>query len=566
MSDTSVMGMKVLVMDADSGAGLEAIQSLGRIGCAVHAYGLRPANLRNRSRFIRRQIELAGSAGGGIRELVDLFQTENYDLVVPATEVSLLAMLSPEIPGEMYQRAVLSPRASIQTALNKQATWGLAQGLGIRVPSSEMVSLDSPPPEAFPVALKPVSSKMNSSGMVRDFFVTIARDLTHWRMALAYTYPGMQVQQQQYISGKGLGVEMLFEHGTPRWVFLHERVHELPLTGGGSSYRVSLPPRDDLVQSATLLLSALEWHGVAMVEFKVTPGGEAYLMEINPRLWGSLALAIDCGVDFPAGLLCLSSGKPLPPQPKYRAGYFTRNIYRDIEWFKANWKADHTDPLLMTKPVVYSVLEWLRPLAGKESWDYFCWSDLGVVLGELAALALEHLRRVVNLVTRSIRRLLLRFVQQPHILRKMRRRQLGKVLLLCFGNICRSPLAAALAAKKFPDVSFSSAGFHSETGRHSPDFVLSAAERLGVDLTEHRSKCVDAKMIDGADLILIMDTRNRELLIESFPDAIEKTLFLGMFLLEPQWEMEDPYADPDSMEKVSSEISCAVERLGKLWR
>jgi protein-tyrosine phosphatase len=148
----------------------------------------------------------------------------------------------------------------------------------------------------------------------------------------------------------------------------------------------------------------------------------------------------------------------------------------------------------------------------------------------------------------------------------MRRRQLGKVLLLCFGNICRSPLAAALAAKKFPDVSFSSAGFHSETGRHSPDFVLSAAERLGVDLTEHRSKCVDAKMIDGADLILIMDTRNRELLIESFPDAIEKTLFLGMFLLEPQWEMEDPYADPDSMEKVSSEISCAVERLGKLWR
>jgi len=58
---------------------------------------------------------------------------------------------------------------------------------------------------------------------------------------------------------------MLFEHGTPRWAFLHERVHELPLTGGGSSYRVSLGLKDDLVKISTSLLSALEWHGVAMV-------------------------------------------------------------------------------------------------------------------------------------------------------------------------------------------------------------------------------------------------------------------------------------------------------------
>jgi len=394
MSDTSIMQMKALVLDADSSAGLETIQSLGRSGCIVDTVDLRSEYSRHRSRFIRRQIKLASKEDEACRELVDLFRAEKYDLVVPTTEVSLLQMLSPEIPDDMYQRAVLPPRESVQTALNKQAVWILAQRLGVRVPSSEIVSSSSPPPQSFPVVLKPVLSKTSRSGVVRDFTVTIARDRNQWRSALGSIDSDVPVQQQQYIVGKGVGVEMLFDHGTRCWAFVHERVHELPLTGGGSSYRASLGLRDDLVQDATLLLSALQWHGVAMVEFKVTPIGDAYLMEINPRLWGSLALGIDCGVNFPVGLLHLATKQPLSPQPKYRTGYFTRNISRDVEWFKANLRADHSNPLLLTKPIISSAFEWLRPLVGNESWDFFCWSDLGVILGELKTVAQQLWRRV----------------------------------------------------------------------------------------------------------------------------------------------------------------------------
>jgi protein-tyrosine-phosphatase/predicted ATP-grasp superfamily ATP-dependent carboligase len=464
----------------------------------------------------------------------------------------------------MYDRAVLPPRSSVQTALDKQAVWDLARRVGARVPSGDLVSEESAPPVDFPVVLKPALSKSTASGVVQEFHVTIARDLTQWQTALASTDQGVPIQQQQYIAGKGLGVEMLFEHGTPRWAFLHERVHELPLTGGGSSYRVSLGLRDDLVESATLLLSALAWHGVAMVEFKVTPSGEAYLMEINPRLWGSLALAIDCGVNFPVGLLCLSVGRPLPPQPKYRTGYYTRNLYRDVEWFKKNLKADHSDPLLLTRPIVSSVLEWFRPLAGKESWDFFCWTDLGVIFGELKTLVQEHGRRVIGAVKRRSRRMYLRHIQQPRILRKVKGRQIGKVLVLCHGNICRSPLAAALAAKRFPNVSFSSAGFYSINERPSPGFVVAAAKQLGVRVDEHRSKCVDAKTIDEAQLVLIMDMRNYEFLKRDFPDALAKTLFLGMLLPNPQLEIKDPYDDPESMPAVASKMSRAVERLDGL--
>jgi protein-tyrosine phosphatase len=152
------------------------------------------------------------------------------------------------------------------------------------------------------------------------------------------------------------------------------------------------------------------------------------------------------------------------------------------------------------------------------------------------------------------------------MVRKLRGRKIDKVLILCYGNICRSPLAAALAARLMPNVSVSSAGFHTKTGRRSPDFVLAAANMLGVDLAEHRSNCVDAKMIGEAELILIMDIRNYDLLKMGFPRALDKTLFLGMLLPSPQLEIKDPYDDPASMPAVASRMECAIEQMSAFLR
>src|SRR5690606_10547094 len=147
------------------------------------------------------------------------------------------------------------------------------------------------------------------------------------------------VQEQEYIDGIGVGVECLYDHGRCVWSFVHERIHELPLTGGGSSYRRSLAAAEKYTRPAHLPLDSLRWHGVAMVEFKLTKEGLLVLMEVNPRLWGSLALPVDCGVDFPLGLLKLAQGKQVPPQAPYKVGYFSRNVESDVMWMKENLRA-----------------------------------------------------------------------------------------------------------------------------------------------------------------------------------------------------------------------------------
>lgn len=565
MNERSLTKKTVLVLDAESAAGLETVQSLGRNGCLVDALTIDCEQARAKSRFIRKHFVAGASDERLISQIIGLFSAERYDLIVPTTEAALLAMLSPAIPDDIYERAVCPSRINVQTALNKEKVWQLAQTLGIKVPLSRLVTLDSLPPETFPVVLKPVLSKKNINGEIRGFRVTIARDLGAWRKALETQVPGMEMQQQQeYIPGRGVGVEVLFDHGIPRWVFMHERLHELPLTGGGSSYRASIPLDKPLVDSAVRLLTALEWHGVAMVEYKIDAKGEAYLIEINPRLWGSLSLAIDCGMDFPLGLLYLASHQPLPPQPKYRVGYYARNVYRDVEWFKHNLKADHSDELLLTRPAFASACEWLRPLLGRESWDFFCWSDLRVVLGEWKKIVAEHWKRLVARVALNIHKLYLAQVQQPKLLRKLSQKKIHRVLVLCHGNICRSPLAARLGTEKFPDVSFASAGFYEECGRRSPGFVVEEAALLGIDLGLHQSKRVDQGMIEDADVIVMMDLRNRNALRREFRAALEKAVLLATCLRRPELEIRDPYDDPSTMHQVASKINEALDGFGKV--
>lgn len=110
--------------------------------------------------------------------------------------------------------------------------------------------------------------------------------------------------------GKGIGVSLLMdEWGECVADFTHERIQEFPLTGGPSTNRKSIHHPKALEWSITLL-KKLGWRGVAMVEWKEDlQTGKLKLLEINPRFWGSLELAIRSGVDFPALYAQLCQGE-----------------------------------------------------------------------------------------------------------------------------------------------------------------------------------------------------------------------------------------------------------------
>lgn len=116
-----------------------------------------------------------------------------------------------------------------------------------------------------------------------------------------------------------------------------------------------------------------------------------------------------------------------------------------------------------------------------------------------------------------------------------------RILALCIGNICRSPLAQALLARELPKLTVWSAGLGALVGQPAdPLSVLVAAEQ-GLDLRAHRAQQVSAWMCQQAELILVMEQAHKAALEQQFPLVRGKVFRLGQL---GNFEIADPYRQP----------------------
>lgn len=136
---------------------------------------------------------------------------------------------------------------------------------------------------------------------------------------------------QEYIQGQGQGVFVACNKGHRVASFAHKRLREKPPSGGVSVLSESTLPDPKMLELSDRLLSEYDWHGVAMIEFKVTDDGTPYLMEINTRFWGSLQLAIDSGVDFPHILYKIATTGEKMVTPEIQTGRRLRWLLGDLD-------------------------------------------------------------------------------------------------------------------------------------------------------------------------------------------------------------------------------------------
>ena len=555
---------RILVLDAESRAGLATVQALGRQGHDVHAGVRGRGSLTESSRWCR---AVHDQPPAFPREqahawLADLDRRFSYSLIIPATEASLLWVRALPEGHRLRALAVVPGDRAIDVALDKERTCALAAELGIPVAPRRLLARGEPPPAAmgFPVVLKPVHSKVAVAGKdLMSMSVAVARDDAERTAALALRLPYADVIEQTWVHGRGVGVEMVFDRGRLVAQFVHERLHEKPLTGGGSTLRRAAAADPALIGHSRRLLEALDWHGVAMVEWRRAADGAISLMEINPRLWGSLPLTIAAGVDIPRGLLAIAAGAPFPAVTSWRVGLTARNLTDDVSWCIANARADHADPLLLTEPVMRSLLGWLRGLSGREHWDGWSPADPNVAAQEVVRLVGSHAARIVRGPLRKWR---LRQIRRRHreLVRRMQAAPVGRVLFLCMGNICRSAFAATAATPRLPGVVVESGGFYRNGGRPTPAHVVQAAAKFGVDLSSWSSQRLTAEQVAATDLIIAMDLANLERLRREFPEAMARATLLGLFRPSGPVEIADPISlSPAATERVLGELNSALD-------
>jgi predicted ATP-grasp superfamily ATP-dependent carboligase len=328
------------VTDGEHRAALATVRSLGHAGYTVHVAASTPKSLAGVSRAARMTVTTPSALDnpvGFVETIATHVAAHGIAVVIPTTEAAALALLA--------ERERLAPAiipmpdlATFRVISDKAAMMQRAAEVGIAAPPQcEVASaLDARRVASdltFPVVLKPARSVAEHDGVRVKLGVRHAANLDEFAKRIdelpAAAYP---LLIQRRIVGPGIGVFLLRWDDETVATFTHRRIREKPPSGGVSVYAESTAPDPALVERAEQLLRACAWRGVAMVELKVDAAtGTPYLMEINGRFWGSLQLAIDSGVDFPALLVARALGRAVSGPRQWPAGVRGRWYWGDVD-------------------------------------------------------------------------------------------------------------------------------------------------------------------------------------------------------------------------------------------
>jgi hypothetical protein len=390
--------LPVLVTEAQALGSIGVIRALGRAGYPVHACSQQPDALGLYSGFAHsrvvcpsyRDLSFLDWLRGYIQDhqIRAIIPSENLLLAI-RTSFTEFSPLLPYCSSESLVYAAMSKADQITACVKSPLTKAAANHL------PPFLLLQEPYGALRPGALEDLglplyikvdgcySRKGEGSTVYPASSVSQARDLL---ASLSADYAKILIEG--HVAGRGAGVFFL------RWgdqllaEFMHLRVHEVPHTGGVSSYRKSWwhqAMRDD----ALTKLKAMDWQGVAMMEYRWDPATDQfYFLEMNGRFWGSLHLALFAGVDFPTLLLDAFHGHL--PSPVTGPSKETRSRYtfpRDLMYVWSTWK----DRKLGWPAKLNSAFEFfllgLNPAVHSDLWfpgdRTLYWRQLGRFLKEL---------------------------------------------------------------------------------------------------------------------------------------------------------------------------------------
>jgi predicted ATP-grasp superfamily ATP-dependent carboligase len=317
---------------------------------------------------------------GFLASLKEAFRTFSPRVYLPSDQEVMVAAKYRDELDEFGIKIPIAPFATLRMLHLKDALQRLAASLGVPTPET-IVPKNLDEVRAFvrefgdPVVVKRLSS---SSG--RGLSYTSREEL------LAADGPaalrGLRFGEflvQEHVGGASYGVSMLFNHGELRAKFTHKRLRERAPRGGVSTLRLSVQNRL-LEEYAESLLRHAGFHGVAMVEFKYDEARkQAWLLEVNPRFWGSLGLAVRSGVDFPYLLYKMALEGDVEPVLDYRSNVQCRWILGDAyTLLRQMGRNGHRPSDSAQAPIerVSDDFDWRDPLPFVGEFAFSAWKSL----------------------------------------------------------------------------------------------------------------------------------------------------------------------------------------------
>jgi predicted ATP-grasp superfamily ATP-dependent carboligase len=344
--------MKILVTNGAYKHTLALVRSLGAAGHEVGVVAHRRAAVSFFSKYCsHRHVVKTTEKRAFVDEILTILRENSYDVLLPVglPQVVWLAERADDI--RQFTKLPLADVEKIKLLENKRATYNLAAKLNIPIPLT-FFPKDRADADICAAQLKPpiVVKHCTKSGDEWLKYAKTSEEAVHFyenmrlleleipkspqyavytegslfdlemdrnvRETLKVSLTSQNILFQEYLTGGGYGFFGLYDKGVFKQGFAHKRIREFPVSGGASCCAESVD-NEQLMSFGKRILEAVNWHGLAMVEFKMDANGQPRLLEVNPKLWGSFDLSVASGVPFAEKWVQLAMHQPIADHQDY---------------------------------------------------------------------------------------------------------------------------------------------------------------------------------------------------------------------------------------------------------
>jgi len=330
-------GKHILIAEGRARQSLPFIRSFKKLGCEVSALCASKLDVSYASRFTDHKI--LGTcdnqkAEETYQQLKSLIESGKYDLVVPTTDFTARLLSEHKNEFSKYTHIASNDWDTFQLAGDKLQTMRICMENGIPCPYtlSEITSLDQVIDSGikYPIVVKPRVGygaigfkRVDSETELKALFEDSSEDLSIFVFQEYIPQTDIQYECAMFM-GENDEVKTALVFSKNRW---------FPIEGGSSTLNITVE-RPDIVESCTKLLKAIHWRGAADIDLIQDPrDNTAKIMEINPRVSGSVKICFDAGVDQARQMLELAYGEPVTEYKTYEVGRRLRCSQTDLLWF-----------------------------------------------------------------------------------------------------------------------------------------------------------------------------------------------------------------------------------------
>ena len=330
--------MTTIVTNAKSRIAYNVVKSLGQKGINVISSDFVPISMSFASRYSKGHFLYPSPFAQDNEKFIDCI-IENISrfkakVLIPVYEETfLVAKYKERLSGLVGM--VVPDYDKILLAHNKDRWENVAQEMKICVPESfDPAEIQKTPAIAgelpYPLFIKP---KQGGGGWGMTL-VSSQKELEQHISQESYCGRSWdRFYLQRKIEGETHCVAMLFNKGGLRAKVAYKQLREYPLKNGQATLRISIDsPRAE--SDLQRFLEHIRWHGICQADFIVESAtGTPYLIDINPRFWGSLAQGIAAGVDFPYMYYRIALDGDVAPVHGFKKGVMSRWVGGDLRAF-----------------------------------------------------------------------------------------------------------------------------------------------------------------------------------------------------------------------------------------